>query len=576
MRTVYFKNKPKIIATSTIAGPKECSGSIGKFFDTKLDDDMYGETSYEKAESSSLGSMFPVTVGSVQSLCRERRLSRFPRDYFSTILVDEAHHCLADSYQHVLAHFPDANVLGVTATPDKLLKKQMGQYFDSLAYEYTMRQAIKDGYLCPIKAQMIPLGLDISGVGVSEGDYRADDIGSALEPYLAQIADEMQEYCRDRKTVVFLPLVSTSQKFCEMLKERGFRAAEVNGESPDRAQLLEDFDRGRYDVLTNSMLLTEGWDCPSVDCIINLRPTKVRSLYQQIIGRGLRLSPGKEYLLVLDFLWQTERLDLCRPSCLVCRDENEAERVDRMVEDATGAVDLMEAEEQAERDTILEREQSLARQLAEMRSRRRRLVDPLQFAMSIAAEDLADYTPTFAWEMAPPSQKQLDFLEKRGIDAGSIENMGKASMLIDRLMNRQKEGLSTPKQIRLLERYGGGIVRAEDVGSRNLAFWLGELTDSGRELLLDVDGRVVFSGVEEGLYLVEQTQRMDGFYPFRAFLAEVPLGGRWTRRFEPAVSPITDEPPCTGDLTLYLGTLAMLLSGGGLIACGIWERKEKT
>lgn len=312
----------------------------------------------------------------------------------------------------------------------------------------------RECYLCPIKAQMIPLGLDISGVGVSEGDYRADEIGSALEPYLAQIADEMQEYCRGRKTVVFLPLVSTSRKFCAMLRERGFRAAEVNGESPDRAQLLEDFDRGRYDILTNSMLLTEGWDCPSVDCIINLRPTKVRSLYQQIIGRGLRLSPGKEYLLVLDFLWQTERLDLCRPSCLVCRDENEAERVDRMVEDTTGAVDLMEAEEQAERDTILEREQSLARQLAEMRSRRRRLVDPLQFAMSIAAEDLADYTPTFAWEMAPPSQKQLDFLEKRGIDAGSIENMGKASMLIDRLMNRQKEGLSTPKQIRLLERYG--------------------------------------------------------------------------------------------------------------------------
>ena len=105
------------------------------------------ESAIEKAESSSLGSMFPVTVGSVQSLCRERRLSRFPQDYFSTILVDEAHHCLADSYQHVLAHFPDANVLGVTATPDKLLKKQMGQYFDSLAYEYTMRQAIKDGYL---------------------------------------------------------------------------------------------------------------------------------------------------------------------------------------------------------------------------------------------------------------------------------------------------------------------------------------------------------------------------------------------------------------------------------------------
>ena len=128
---------------------------------------------------------------------------------------------------------------------------------------------------------------------------------------------------------------------------------------------------------------------------------------------------------------------------------------------------------------------------------------------------------------------------------------------------------------RLLDGYGGGIVRREDVGSGSLAYWLSELACSGRELLLDVDGRVVFSGLEEGLYLVEQPQRMDGFYPFRAFLAEVPSGGRWTRRFEPAVNPITDEPPCTGDLTLYLGTLGMLLSGSGLFACGIRERKRK-
>ena len=202
------------------------------------------------------------------------------------------------------------------------------------------------------------------------------------------------------------------------------------------------------------MLLTEGWDCPSVDCIINLRPTKVRSLYQQIIGRGLRLHPGKEYLLVLDFLWLTERHDLCRPSSIVCKDAEEAAKIDRMVEENPAAVDLMEAEEQASKDAIAERERSLAQQLAEMRSRSRRLVDPLQFALSIAAEDLADYTPTFAWEMSPPTQKQLDFLEKRGIYAASVENMGKASMLIDRLMQRQNEGLSTPKQIRLLERYG--------------------------------------------------------------------------------------------------------------------------
>ena len=135
-------------------------------------------------------------------------------------------------------------------------------------------------------------------------------------------------------------------------------------------------------------------------------------------------------------------------------------------------------------------------------------------------------------------------------------------------------GVPTGEGYRLLDRYGGGVVHSADVGSGNLAYWLGELADGGKELLLDVDGRVVFSGVEEGLYLVMQTRRMDGFYPFRPFLAEVPSGGRWTRRYEPAALPITDEPPCTGDVTTYLGVLGMALSGGGLVCCGIWGRKK--
>ena len=122
--------------------------------------------------------------------------------------------------------------------------------------------------------------------------------------------------------------------------------------------------------------------------------------------------------------------------------------------DTPYCVDIMDAEEEAERNVLEEREQALARQLAEMRHRQRKLVDPLQYAMSIAAEDLANYEPTFAWEMAPPSQKQLQFLEKRGIFAESVENSGKARLLIDKLIMRQNEGLSTPKQIRCLERYG--------------------------------------------------------------------------------------------------------------------------
>lgn len=409
----------------------------------------------EKAEESCLGSWYRIVVGSVQSLTRPQRLAKFKQDYFDTIIIDEAHHCLSDSYQRVLEHFPDAEVLGVTATPDRGDMRNLGQYFESLAYEYTMPQAIKSGYLVPIKAMTIPLQLDLTGVGMQSGDFKASDLGTALDPYLYQIADEMIKYCKDRKTVAFLPLVKTSQKFCEILNQKGFRAAEVNGESSDRAQVLADYDAGRYNVLCNSMLLTEGWDCPTVDCIIVLRPTKVRSLYSQMVGRGTRLAPEKADLLLLDFLWHTERHELCHPASLICENEEVAKKMTENLEKSAGCpIDLEEAEEQASSDVVAEREQALAEQLKQMRARKRKLVDPLQFEMSIQAEDLSSYVPAFGWECAPASDKQKAALEKLGIMPDEIDSAGKATMLLDRLHKRQAEGLTTPKQIRFLEGRG--------------------------------------------------------------------------------------------------------------------------
>lgn len=411
----------------------------------------------EKAEESCLGSWFRITVGSVQSMMREKRLSRFPEDYFDTIIIDEAHHCISDSYQRVLKHFPEAKVLGVTATPDRGDMKNLGTVFESLAYEYSLPKAIKEGYLSPIKAVTIPLTMDLTGVGTQGGDFKAGDLGTALDPYLRNIAAEMKKYCAEKKTVVFLPLVKTSQKFRDILNENGFQAAEVNGDSQDRAQILEDFEKDRYNVLCNSMLLTEGWDCPSVDCIVVLRPTKVRSLYCQMIGRGTRLSPGtgKDHLLLLDFLWHTERHELCHPAHLICESEEVAQKMTENLEkDAGCAMDLEEAEKSAAEDVIAQREESLAKQLDEMKKRKRKLVDPLQFEMSIQAEDLAGYVPTFGWEMAPPSDEQKKTLEKLGILPDAIENAGKASKILDRLDKRRSAGLTTPKQIRFLENRG--------------------------------------------------------------------------------------------------------------------------
>lgn len=415
-------------------------------------------TAVEKAEQTCLGSWFRIVVGSVQSLQNENRLKKFDPDYFDTIIVDEAHHVLSNSYQKVMEHFSGAKVLGVTATPDRGDMRNLGNFFESLAYEYTLPKAIKEGYLSPIKAMTIPLKIDFSHVAVQAGDFKVSDIDTALDPYLHQIAQEMKKYCMDRKTVVFLPLVKTSQKFRDILNSEGFRAAECNGSTQARTEILEDFDKGKYNVLCNSMLLTEGWDCPSVDCVIVLRPTKVRSLYCQMVGRGTRLCEGKENLLLLDFLWHTERHELCHPASLIADSEEVAQKMTENLEKQASidpmAIDLEEAEETAREDVQREREERLAEQLAAMKKRKRKLVDPLQFEMSIQAEDLSSYVPAFGWEMAPASDKQIKALEKYGIFPDDIDNAGKANLLLDRLNKRREEGLSTPKQIRFLESRG--------------------------------------------------------------------------------------------------------------------------
>lgn len=408
----------------------------------------------EKAESTCLDSWFRVVVGSVQTLQRTARLERFPQDYFGTIIIDEAHHAITDGYRRILDYFDRAKVLGVTATPDRGDMRNLGEVFDSLAFEYKLTDAIKEGYLCKIMAQTIPLKLDITDVGFTSGDYSLGQLGTALDPYLEQIAAEMAQRCRDRKTVVFLPLIKTSQKFRDLLNAHGFRAAEVNGQSDDRKQVLADFEADKYNVLCNSMLLTEGWDCPSVDCVVVLRPTKVRSLYSQMVGRGTRLSPGKTDLLLLDFLWMTDKHELCRPADLVCEDRTVARQMTENLAQTGCPEDIEEAAVQASEDVVAQREEALAKQLEEQRRKKAKLVDPLQYEMSIQAEDLAGYVPAFGWEAGPPSAEQSAALEKMGILPDAVESAGKASLLLDRLNKRRAEGLTTPKQIRVLERYG--------------------------------------------------------------------------------------------------------------------------
>ena len=412
------------------------------------------QTALEKAQSTSVGTWNRVVVASVQTLQQEKRLSQFSKEYFDTIVIDEAHHSVTGGYQAIIKYFDKAKILGVTATADRADNRKLGEVFQSVAYEYSLATAIRKGYLSKIMVQTIPLEIDLKGIEVQAGDYSASSVGTALDPYLDQIADKMMEYCKGRKTLVFLPLIATSKKFTQLLIQRGFKAHEVNGQSEDREQVKEKFAKGEYDVICNSMLWTEGFDEPSIDCVIMLRPTKVRSLYAQAVGRGTRLFNGKKELLILDFLWLTDRLDLCRPANIICRTPDVAKKMTDNINESGELVDLLEAETQAESDVVAEREEALARELEAMRKKKSRLVDPLQYEMSIQDKDLINYVPQLGWECLPPTEKQIKTLSEYGISFDMIETQGKANLLLNKIANRRSAGLSSPKQIRLLERYG--------------------------------------------------------------------------------------------------------------------------
>ena len=389
----------------------------------------------------------PAVVGSVQSLMGDSRLLRWPKDHFDLVVADEAHRAMSDSWQKVLRHFDGhAHVLGVSATPERSDKRHLGKYFQNIPFEIGLLDLVKQGWLAPIKVKTVPLGVDLRSVRTTAGDYSADDLGHALEPYLEQIADVLVEH-RHRKTLVFLPLIAVSKRFAEICRERGLLAEHVDGQTNERQAILDRFKRDETRVLCNAMLLTEGYDEPSIDCVVCLRPTKVRALYSQIIGRGTRLWPGKDHLLVLDFLWQAEEHSLMRPANLIAEDEVDARA---LTEKLGGEGDLEEAREQVNAD----RTRSLTERLAANRTRRASVLDPLELAVTLNEAALADYVPTMSWQSQAPSDKQLQVLANFGLDPQTILSRGQASLLLDRLISRRKLGLASPKQVRVLRRYG--------------------------------------------------------------------------------------------------------------------------
>jgi superfamily II DNA or RNA helicase len=417
-------------------------------------------TVLEKADSRALdyfqGSLFShaaanpkVVVGSVQTM-QGKRLAQWPRDMFDLVIIDEAHHVLADGYRRVIDHFHEARLLGVTATPDRGDKRNLGSIFQNIAYEYPLLRAIQDKFLAPIRAQLLPVSIDLSAVRTSHGDYQAADLDDTIAPYLAQVARQVAEHRDGRKTLVFLPLVRTSQMFAELLCAEGVHARHVDGDSSDRKEILAAFERSDFECLCNSSLLLEGYDCPDIACVVCLRPTKSRGLYCQMIGRGTRIAPGKQDLLILDFLWQTTEHNLCVPASLIAKDEKEAQQIMGLVTCGGESIDIVEAQSEAKR----QREESLRKALEAQSRKQKKVIDPIAFALALRDDVLEEYEPVMPWEYDKPSAKQLEVLTKFWFDAEKIACKGMASALLDRLFRRRELNLCSPKQASILARFG--------------------------------------------------------------------------------------------------------------------------
>lgn len=257
-----------------------------------------------------------IVVASVQTLARARRLARIRPD-FKTVIVDEAHHSAAESYGRIFEHIAQSDplLIGVTATPDRADGKGLDKWFSEIVFEMGLDAGIREGWLCDLEGKLILLkDADFSKVHVKKGDYDLSELAAVMKAanWHEHVARAFFEHAADRRTVIFVPKVQMAHELAEHLRANGARAEAIDGSQPleERRRVLRRLASGEAQVIVNCAVLTEGFDEPSLSCVMMARPTKSRALYTQCVGRGTRLHQGKQNCLVLDMVGVTQRHDL--------------------------------------------------------------------------------------------------------------------------------------------------------------------------------------------------------------------------------------------------------------------------
>ncbi|MDC0831889.1 DEAD/DEAH box helicase [Geitlerinema sp. CS-897] len=220
------------------------------------------------------------------------------------VVVDEAHHSTAATYSELLEQFPNAYILGVTATPARIDGRGFKDLYDSLILGPSVRELIDRGYLCSFKLFAAPKTVDTTGIQKTAGDYNTKQLAKAVTNSLVMgdLIAAWQEFADRKKTVVFAVNVEHSQAIADAYRQAGIPAEHLDGNTKDgdRKAVLERFARGETLVLSNCGLFAEGFDLPSIEAVQCVRPTSSLTLWLQIIGRGLRPHPGKDHAILLD------------------------------------------------------------------------------------------------------------------------------------------------------------------------------------------------------------------------------------------------------------------------------------
>lgn len=445
-----------------------------------------------------------ICIASVQTAVRPARLEALKHRDFKLLIVDEAHHTTpTNTYGTIIKGlgFTDGDkdklLVGVTATAFRGDGIALGGIFDKITFERSILTMIKGGYLTDARGVSVTTHADLSGVHTKAGDFSVGELSLAVntEDRNAIVVKSYEKHCRDRKAIVFCCDIKHSQDMAEAFRRAGHKAEAVWGAMENRREVLDAFARGEVRVVCNCNVLTEGFDDPSTSAVLLARPTKSRTLYVQMVGRGLRIAPDKTDCLVMDFADMAGKHNLCTLASLAGSNPRFKVKTGQTITEALAEV---EAAEQWKKERIgdvssadfelfeksrfvwtptpdghyklsLGDEMLWIRRvggqyapfiIADGAQKATALSDmplPLGYAQGVAedyarahARDTRLIDRTAPWRQDPASEKQLAQLKKWRIPTSPCMTKGQAAELITLEYERRtakNNGPATPKQI---------------------------------------------------------------------------------------------------------------------------------